>query len=234
MKTEILADAAAVASRGAERIADAAAAAIAERGRFTLAVSGGHTPWQMLTLLAQRKLEWGRVHVFQVDERIAPDGDPDRNLTHLHESLLARAPLPPQNLHPMPVNQADLGAAARAYAENLCHFAGTPPALDLIHLGLGPDGHTASLIPGDAVLRAGEDVAVTGVYQHHRRMTVTYPVLNRARAILWLVTGTDKRDVLPRLLAADPSIPSGKVEQARAVLVADREAAARLPKPTPP
>ena len=131
-----------------------------------------------------------------------PPGDADRNLTHLHESLLEHAPLRPEQIHAMPVESADLEAAAREYAATLAAIAGTPPVLDLVHLGLGPDGHTASLIPGDPVLEVTDaDVATTGVYQNRRRMTLTYPLINRARSILWLVTGSEKHEMLRRLLA---------------------------------
>jgi len=230
MKVEVLPDAAAVAARAAALVAQNARAAVAARGRFVLAVSGGHTPWQMLQALAAEDVPWPAVHVTQVDERVAPAGDPDRNLTHLMESLLARAPIQPDQVHAMPVEQPDLEAAAAQYEKTLIGLAGAPPVLDLVHLGLGPDGHTASLVPGDPVLEVtGADVAVTGEYQHRRRMTVTYPLLDRARQILWLVTGPDKEDMLPRLCAGDRAIPGGRVRSDRAVVLADAAAARRLP-----
>jgi len=207
-------------------IAADARAAIAERGRFVLAVSGGHTPWVMLRALAHQDVPWTDVHVLQVDERVAPSGDPDRNLTHLRESLLAHAPLKPDHIHAMPVEQPDLDAAAARYAATLREMTGSPPVLDLIHLGLGTDGHTASLVPGDPVLDVDDaDVALAGPYQGHRRMTLTYPVLDRARRILWLVTGAEKARMLAGLLRADPRIPAGRVNQARALLLADHAAA---------
>ena len=167
--------------------------AVAARGRFVMAVSGGRTPWQMLRALAGEDVPWKDVHVVQVDERVAPAGDPDRNLTHLQESLLEHAPLRPDQIHAMPVESGDLDAAAAQYAAMLQQIAGMPPVLDLVHLGLGPDGHTASLVPGDPVLDVTDaDVALTGIYQGRRRMTLTYPILNRSRRILWLVTGSDK------------------------------------------
>lgn len=223
MKTETLADAAAVAQRAARFIAAEARAAVQARGRFAFAVSGGHTPWQMLRLLAAEDLPWQQVHLFQIDERIAPDGDPDRNLTHIRESLLARAPLlPAAQVHAMPVNAVDLAAAARDYGRVLQDIAGTPPVLDLVHLGIGPDGHTASLVPGDAALGVTDAaVALTAPYLGRRRMTLTYPVLDRARCVLWLATGSEKREMLARLRAADPSIPAGRVEQRNAVLLTD-------------
>src|SRR5882724_11709050 len=212
MEVKVLDDADAVAREGAAVIAVEARAAVAARGRFIVAVSGGHTPWQMLRAMAQEDVPWKGVHVAQVDERVAPAGDPDRNLTHLRESLLAHAPLRPEQLHAMPVEDAGLPAAALRYARTLQEFAGAPPVLDLAHLGLGPDGHTASLVPGDPVLDVTDaDVALTGVYQGRSRMTLTYPILNRARRVLWLVTGGDKGEPFVRLRNGDWSIPAGRV-----------------------
>src|SRR5215470_7741922 len=227
METEVLADAEAVARRAAVIIAADAREAVAARGRFVVAVSGGHTPWLMLRALADEDLPWDGVHLFQVDERVAPAGDPDRNWTHLRESLLDRAPLRPEQAHAMPVESPDLGDAAASYARLLGQVAGQPPVLDLVHLGLGPDGHTASLVPGDPVLDVTDtDVALTGVYQGRRRMTLTYPVLNRARRVLWVVTGSERVGMFRRLSAGDPSIPAGRVRQDRALVLADRAAAA--------
>ena len=226
MRIEVLGNADSVARNAARTIAYAARQAVAVRGRFLMAVSGGHTPWAMLKELAKENVPWDSVHVFQVDERLAPDGDPDRNLTHLRASLLENAPLPPEHIHAMPVEMPDLTAAAKLYAKTLESLAGTPPVLDLAHLGLGPDGHTASLLPGDPVLDVTDaDVGLTGVYQGRRRMTLTYPVLNRSRRILWLVTGADKATMFPRLCNADPAIPAGRISQGQALLLADRAAA---------
>jgi len=228
MQLEVLADADAVAQRGAVIIAAEARAAVAARGRFVVAVSGGHTPWIMLRALAHDELPWPEVHVVQVDERVAPAGDPDRNLTHLQESLLAHCPLRPEQIHAMPVELPDLEAAARQYADTLQELAGSPPVLDLIHLGLGPDGHAASLVPGDPVLDVTDyDVALTGHYLGRRRMTLTYPILNRSRSILWLVTGATKLEPLGRLRAGDRSTPAGRVRQDLALILADRAAAGR-------
>jgi 6-phosphogluconolactonase len=229
MKIEVLADAAAVARKGATLIAAAARDAVVARGRFIVAVSGGHTPWIMLRALAGEKVPWEQVHLVQVDERVAPAGHADRNLTHLRESLLTRVPLRPEQVHAMPVEAPDLEAAAEAYSRTLLEIAGSPPVLDLVHLGLGPDGHTASLIPGDAVLNVTDaDVALTGIYQGRRRMTLTYPIINRARRILWLVTGSEKAGPLVRLRDADPSIPAGRIRQDQALVLADSGAAANL------
>ena len=225
MEIRILADADAVAADAARLIAAEARAAVASRGRFVVAVSGGRTPWRMLRALAGEDVPWAGVHVVQVDERIAPAGDPNRNLTHLRESLLEHAPLPADHIYAMPVEAADLDEAARSYARLLEDIAGTPPVLDLAHLGLGSDGHTASLVPGDPVLDvAGRDVALTGVYMNRRRMTLTYPMLNRSRRVLWLVTGAEKVAMLSRLRAADASIPAGRVQQEQALILADRAA----------
>jgi 6-phosphogluconolactonase len=225
VKIEVLADAEAVAKEAASVIAAEARAAVAARGRFIMAVSGGHTPWLMLRALAGEKVPWEGVQVVQVDERVAPAGDPDRNLTHLRESLLAQAPLRPEQIHAMPVEGQDLAAGAARYALILREIAGAPPVLDLAHLGLGPDGHTASLVPGDPVLSITDaDVALTGVYQGRRRMTLTYPILNRSRQILWLVAGSDKVGMVRRLRDGDMSIPAGRVRQDRALLLADRAA----------
>jgi 6-phosphogluconolactonase len=228
MKIEVLLTPEAVAQKAAQYIAGEARAAVAARDRFVIAVSGGHTPWVMLRALATEAVPWKKMHVVQVDERVAPAGDPDRNLAHLRESLLEHAPLPPENIHPMPVEASDLEAAAKQYAATLTQLAGSPPVLDLVHLGMGPDGHTASLVPDDPVLNVtNADVAITGVYMGRRRMTLTYPILNRSRRILFLVTGKEKVDMLPKLLAADTSIPSGRIRQDNALILADRDAAAR-------
>ncbi len=216
MKEEIVADVEAAALRGAELIALAAVAAIEARGVFSLAVSGGHAPWRMFELLGTHELDWDAIEVFQVDERIAPEGDDDRNLTHLLASLPAAGAA---RVRPMTVDDPDLEAAAARYAEQL------PTELDLVHLGLGPDGHTASLIPGDPVLDVDDRlVGLTGEYQGRRRMTLTYPAIEAARSVLWLVTGADKPEGLAKLRAGDPSIPAGRVRAREATLVASAEA----------
>jgi len=226
MQFEVFDDADCVARKAAAFIAADARSAVAVRSRYALAVSGGHTPWIMLRALADEDVPWAHVHLYQVDERVAPAGDPDRNLTHLRESLLQHAPLLVQNIHAMPVEFSDLKWAAGQYARTLRVGAGAPPVLDLVHLGLGPDGHTASLVPGDPVLNvAGADVAITNPYQGRRRMTLTYPVLNRARRVLWVVTGGEKVEMLGRLMNGDSAIPAGRVRREDALLIADRAAA---------
>lgn len=229
MKIEILADADSVAQAAAAIIAAEARVAVRERGRFVMAVSGGHTPWQMLRVLAREEVPWDGLHVVQVDERIAPLGHSNRNLTHLRESLLEHSPLREEQIHAMPVESLDLDAAAASYEQGLSEIAGSPRVLDLVHLGLGPDGHTASLVPGDPVLDVTDsDVALTSVYQGRRRMTLTYPILNRSRHILWIVNGREKVGMLVRLRAGDLSIPAGRVNRKQALVLADCAAAGEL------
>ena len=231
MNIEVYADADTVALEAAKLIAKEAREAVANRGKFAMAVSGGKTPWVMLRDLAHQDVPWKGVHVVQVDERVAPDGDPDRNLTHLRESLLEHAPLRPEQIHAMAVEDTNLEAACARYAQTLEEITGEPAVLDLVHLGLGPDGHTASLVPGDPVLDVkNADVAVTGMYQKRRRMTLTYPIINRSRRVLWLVTGSEKLGMLSRLQTGDVSIPAGRVSRDHAVVLADHAAAGQIVK----
>jgi 6-phosphogluconolactonase len=218
-RLEVLDDPPAVLRRGAELIAEAAREAVSERGSCALAVSGGHDPWPMFSQLEDLEMDWTKTEIFQVDERVAPAGSDERNLTHLIESLSIGAQ---GSIRPMPVTDDDLDAAAERYAESL------PEALDLAHMGIGPDGHTASLVPGDPVLEVDDRrVAVTaGEYEGVRRMTLTYPELHRVRRLLWVVTGEKKVDALRKLLARDPSIPAGRVEpDGDSLILADRAAA---------
>jgi 6-phosphogluconolactonase len=210
------------AQRGAELIAAAGREAVEERDSFSLAMSGGKSPWAMLAILSDREdMPWPRTALFQVDERVAAPGSEERNLTHM---VLGLSMQNQPALRPMPVTQRDLDAAARGYEESL------PERLDLVHLGLGPDGHTASLVPGDPVLEvADRRVAVTETaYQGHRRMTLTYPAIDAARQILWLVTGPSKQEALAKLMAGDRSIPAGRVENDSMTVVADEAAAGGL------
>ena len=219
LELDRVADHEAAAQRASELIVAAGREALAERGEFSLALSGGKDPWRMVELIAESDLDWERTTIFQVDERIAPAGDDDRNLTHMVETL-------PVELHmrirPMPVTDEDLEAAATRYAEEL------PDALDAVHLGIGPDGHTASLVPNDPVLEVTDrKVALTGgSYQDRRRMTVTYPTLAAARKIVWLITGEEKQDALAKLRAGNTSIPAGRVATEHATVVADKAALA--------
>lgn len=201
-------------------IAEAARTAVADRGAFALAVSGGRSPSAMFARLGAGDVPWADTGIWQVDERVAPDGDPDRNLTGLLGSLPSEGRAA---VRPMPVTDQDLDAAAERYA------AALPGRFDVVHLGLGDDGHTASLVPGDPALDVlDRDVAVTAEYRGWRRMTFTYPLLDRAPFVLWLVAGEDKAPVLPLLLASDPAIPAGRVRAVRQLVLADRAAAAKL------
>jgi len=218
-RLEVFDDADAASARGADLIAAAGQEAVAARGEFALGLSGGRTPWRMIGLLGDHpEMPWERTRIFQVDERVAPPGSDERNLTHLIQMLsISHQPA----VRPMPVTSRDLDAAAREYEAQL------PERLDCVHLGLGPDGHTASLAPDDPVLEVEDRrVAVTAnEYQGNRRMTLTYPELSRARSILWLVVGEEARDALAKLMAGDASIPAGRVENEEMVALADRAAA---------
>lgn len=229
MNLEVLGARDALASRAVDVIVGASARAIDERGQFTFAVSGGSTPRPMLEQLAERDdIEWPRVHLFQVDERIAPDGHEDRNATMLEDALLTPAFLGRTDLAGvwlMPVGDAEPVGAARRYGDVLDRVAGSPVVLDLVQLGLGSDGHTASLVPGDPILEVTDvDVAVTDVYQGRRRMSLTWPVLDRAKEQLWVIAGADKHDALNRYLDGDPTIPATLPTQARATVLVDEDA----------
>ncbi|HWN73604.1 MAG TPA: 6-phosphogluconolactonase [Solirubrobacterales bacterium] len=218
IELEVAGDERAASRRAAELIAAAGAEAATERGRFAFAMSGGRSPWAMLAILGElEEMPWDKTELFQVDERVAAPGDEARNLTHM---VLGLSMEHQATLKPMPVTQRDLDGAAREYEASL------PDRLDLVHLGLGPDGHTASLVPGDPVLDVSDRrVAMTETaYQDHRRMTLTYPALNDARAIVWLVTGPDKVDPLQKLLTGDESIPAGRVRNENVIVVADQAA----------
>jgi 6-phosphogluconolactonase len=229
MQIEVYSDVDAVALAAAKLIAKEAREAVASRGKFVVAVSGGKTPWIMLRDLTKEDVPWKDVHIVQVDERVAPEGDPDRNLTHLRESLLAHAPLRAEQIHAMPVEATDLEAACIRYALTLDELAGAPSVLDLVHLGLGPDGHTASLVPQDPVLNVQDaDITLTGIYQGRRRMTLTYPMINRSRRVLWLVNGSEKAEMLARLQSADFSIPAGRISRDHAVVLTDKAAASQV------
>ena len=221
IETEVFADDRDASRRAAEIIAAAGREAVEARGEFALALSGGKTPWGMVGVLGDmEEMPWEQTSLFQVDERVAPPGDEARNLTHLVQMLSLSHQA---TLRPMPVTSRDLEAAAAEYEAQL------PERLDLVHIGLGPDGHTASLVPDDPVLDVTDRrVAMTGgEYQGHRRMTLTYPELAAAGKVLWLTMGEKARDPLAKLLAGDRSIPAGRVENDEMVVVADETAAGR-------
>ncbi len=203
-----------------DSLAVAASAFVADRANaahepFSFAFSGGKSPWIMLADLARRDLPWQNVTIYQVDERVIPVDDDLRNLKHAREALRDVS----VTIDAMDVEAEDLDASAARYA------AGLPAHIDLIHLGLGPDGHCASLIPGDPVLDVEDRlVALTGLYQDTHRMTLTYPALARANQLLWVISGADKRDALAKLLDGDTSIPAGRVEANASLIMADRSA----------
>lgn len=222
---EVLSDAGHVASRAATLLATAVSTRAAECGQCVLAVSGGHTPWRTFELLAHANVPWPKLHVIQVDERIAPAGDPDRNWTHLTQSLLTRAPIPPEHAHAIPVEDDVPERAAARYQTQLEKLSGTPPRIDIVQLGLGDDGHTASLVPGDPVLESRKVVAVSEPYRGHRRITLTLATLNHAGWILWIVTGEEKAEALGKLMKGDRSIPASRIRRERVLVLADLTAA---------
>lgn len=218
-----------VAKEAAIYIADRIRENIARKGFFTMAISGGRTPWAMIKELAQEDLPWEKVFLFQVDERIAPDAHPDRNLTQLFKAIEGSRLVLRLNIFPMHVIAEDLDAACAEYESHIRRMTENGK-LDLVHLGIGTDGHTASLIPGDPVLDIEDkSVAITGSeYQGRRRMTLTYPLINHAEKILWVVTGEEKAEMLNRLLHMDTSIPAGKIAQHHAILLTEESASTKI------
>jgi 6-phosphogluconolactonase len=230
MNVEVLTDAEALAERSVEVLIRAAEVAIEERGLFVWAISGGTTPRRLLELLCDRRdFDWARTHLFQVDERLAPDGDPDRNATMLDEALLTtsfRSAHMPAGIWLMPVTADDPDAAAADYARSIDAIAGSPTIFDLIQLGMGSDGHTASLVPGDPILDVTDvDVALTDMYNGRRRMSLTWPVLDRAKELLWVIGGASKHAAVQQFLNNDPNIPATLPTQARATVLLDEAAA---------
>jgi 6-phosphogluconolactonase len=215
-----------LAERTAVWLADRLWAAVAERGVAHLAVSGGNTPATAFVALAIQPVPWEQVHIWQVDERVAPDGDPDRNATGLREHLLTRVPIEPEHVHLMDVTADDLSDAARRYEQHLRDACGA--VLDIIHLGLGDDGHTASWPPGDPVIGVTDrDVATAGPFHDRVRMTLTVPAVNRGRHLVVLVAGEDKAPVVKRLFDGDTSIPASHLRRTGTTILAD-EAAGKL------
>ncbi len=229
MTLEVLETPTALAERGAQVLAHMLRTAVGHRGRAIVAISGGATPGAMLAALAHQPVPWEHVHVVQVDERFAPDGHPDRNLGLLHERFLGALPGTPPTIHAMPVAAGDPDTAATRYAALLAELAGDPPVLDVVQLGLGSDGHTASLVPGDPVLDVHDrDVAATGPYQGRRRLTCTFALLARARQRIWLVSGASKADALARVWAGDGALPAARVPRRSSLWLVDRAAAVAL------
>ncbi len=225
LKTEIFSSADQVAEGAAAYLEQLIRETLTQKKTFSMAISGGRTPWEMLKILSKVSLPWQRVNLFQVDERIAPDGHADRNLTQLFQALEGSPLVTRLRIFPMPVTAEDLDLASQEYA-NIIHEITEGEGLDLIHLGMGSDGHTASLVPGDGVLEVKDrEVACTqNLYQGRIRMTLTYPLLNSAKQILWIVTGAEKQEMVQRLLKQDGSIPAGIVNQANALLMMDSAA----------
>jgi len=218
-----------VAKEAAIFIADRIRENIHKKGFFTFAISGGRTPWEMIKELAKEDLPWEKVYLFQVDERIAPDAHPDRNLTQLFKAIEGTKLVLRLNIFPMRVNAEDLNEACEEYESHINRMTENGK-LDLIHLGLGTDGHTASLVPYDSVLEINDKgVAMTRIeYQERKRMTLTYPLINQAEKILWVVTGEEKAEMLDRLLHQDPSIPAGRIDQHHAIVFTEESAAVKI------
>lgn len=219
----------AVAKEAAIYIADRIRESITKKGFFTMALSGGRTPWEMIKELATEDLPWEKVYLFQVDERIAPDGHPDRNLTQLFNTIQGTKLMTRLNIFPMHVITENLDQACDEYANHIKRITESG-RLDLVHLGIGTDGHTASLIPGDAVLEENDkNVALTSTsYQGRYRMTLTYPLINQAEKILWIITGEEKAEMLNRLLHQDPEIPAGKISQNHAIVLTEEVASVKI------
>jgi 6-phosphogluconolactonase len=206
-----------LATATATRLATSIDEAVAARGVCHLALSGGRTPWDSFAELATMSLPWPQLHLWQVDERIAPDDDPARNSIGIHRTLIDPLSLSDDQVHLMEVTAPDVEAAAASYAAELITVC--RGVLDVVHLGLGPDGHTASWVPGDPVIDAPEDVAVTTTeYQGRRRMTMTPPCVNRARSRLLELKGSEKADALARVLDGDPAMPASRLSPMTTIL----------------
>jgi 6-phosphogluconolactonase len=231
MRIHVVASPEEAARRTAEWLRDEIARANAHRGRCLIALSGGRTPWRMLHDLRQLHVHWPALQVFQVDERAVPTGDERRNARQIADLLIAPHALSGAQFHPMPVEREDLAAGADEYSRLLAGVAGgAPPVLDAVVLGLGADGHTASLVPDDPLLTEAQiDVGISRPYQGVPRMTLTFRALNAARHRVWLVTGADKAAALAAVWAADASIPAGRVARESSLIFADNAAAAQLP-----
>lgn len=218
----ILKDPESAARWAAGRMAEWLMEAIDARGRASVALSGGRSPWIMMADLFRRNLPWDAVDILQVDERVAPDGDDIRNMSRLGP-LIVGSPAEMARVHPMQVADG-VDAAVADYRAVLDDLGGP---IDVVQLGLGDDGHTASLVPGDPVLTVTDApvAATTSRYRGTTRVTLTYPVLAAARHVLWLVTGQDKHEMVRLLEDGDPEIPAGRVSAPAQILVLDQGAA---------
>jgi 6-phosphogluconolactonase len=226
----------------AELVASAASEAVADRGRFTIALSGGSTPKSLYTLLAtnaRTSLPWDRMYFFFGDERHVPPTDPESNYRMADEAMLSKIPVAPGNVFRVQAENPDAEAAAEAYEQTLRRFfaleAGQVPSFDLILLGMGPDGHTASLFPGTEALNEKSKLVVANWVEKLKthRITLTLPVLNAAQCVAFLVSGTDKAPVLKSVLEGDASgeqYPAKLVRPAQGKLIwlLDRAAASGL------
>lgn len=226
MRVIVAQDAEGAAHCAAGELARACAAALAERGRAHVALSGGRSPLRTFELFARAPLDWASIVVAQVDERCVPAHDARRNVSPIERLLVEQGELPRANLLAMPVERDDLERAADEYAAQLRERLGHSGEFDIVQLGLGDDGHTASLVPDDPVLEVRDrDVALTTrPYQGTRRMTLTYPRLQAARERLWLVTGAEKATPLAELLEGRGASPAVRVRRDASVVVADRAA----------
>ena len=230
MRIQVLPTADAAAARAADWLRAEIGRASAQRGRCLAALSGGRTPWRMLRELRRLRVHWHALQLFQVDERVVPANDERRNSRQIADLLVAPDALAAAQFHAMPVERSDLRAGADEYARLLAEFGGSPPVFDVVQLGLGADGHTASLVPGDALLEERQaSVGISVAYQGVVRMSLTYPVLDAARHRLWLVTGADKAKALAQLWGGDDSVPAGRVARESAMVFADTPAAGALP-----
>jgi len=226
----------------AEEVVRAANEAVAERGRFVIALSGGSTPKNLYTLLAtnaRAALPWAQMFFFWSDERHVPPSDPDSNYRMAQEALLSRVPVPASSVFRVPAEKADAGDAALAYERILRQFfslqPGEIPRFDLILLGLGPDGHTASLFPETAAVEEKSRLVVANWVEKLKthRITFTLPVLNAARCVAFLVSGSEKASALHEVLESDASgekYPAKLVRPAEGKLIwlLDRAAASEL------
>lgn len=204
---EILSDLDQLVQRALEILLAKIELAIAERGRFTIALAGGSTPKPLYAAIARQNLAWEKIHVFWGDERYVPPDHPESNAGMATQIWLDQVPLPAANIHPIPTAAANPVDAAQQYAQDLQAFfqsqPGEFPAFDVILLGIGTDGHTASLFPHTAALQVCDRTVTVGHKDDQPRITLTVPVLNRARCVMFLVTGENKRPALAEIFAPE-------------------------------